>query len=164
MLLSMMRKLNSGEPKPMKMTLTLADRSATYPYGVLEGVLVKVDDLLFPADFVILDTSEDAETPLLLGRPFLAMGRALIDMERGELILRFNNKQVIFNEFEAMKHAHEELQCYQIDLINELINNVLKEENTSSPIEKVLAQSIEEIGKNDDDIDVNGLVQQLQAT
>ncbi|XP_050902839.1 uncharacterized protein LOC127115304 [Lathyrus oleraceus] len=35
MLLSMMRKLNYGELKPTKMTLTLTDRSVTYPYGVL---------------------------------------------------------------------------------------------------------------------------------
>ena len=90
MSLSMMKKLNCGEPKPTKMTLTLADRSVTYPYGVLEYVLVKVDDLLFPADFVILDMSEDVETPLLLGRPFLYTGRSLVDVQRGELILQFN--------------------------------------------------------------------------
>ncbi|XP_050895182.1 uncharacterized protein LOC127101782 [Lathyrus oleraceus] len=69
---SMMRKLDCGEPEPTKMNLTHAKRSATYPYEVLEDVLVKVDDLLFPANSVILDMSEDAETPLLLGRPFLA--------------------------------------------------------------------------------------------
>ena len=68
----MMKKLGCREPKPTKMTLTLADCSFSYPYGVLEDVLVKVNDLLFPADFVILDMEEDDETPLLLGRPFLA--------------------------------------------------------------------------------------------
>ncbi|MCI05514.1 hypothetical protein A2U01_0026567, partial [Trifolium medium] len=62
--LSMMKKLNCGEPKPTKMTLTLADRSITYPYGVLEDVFVKVNNLLFPADFVILDMDEDSEVPL----------------------------------------------------------------------------------------------------
>lgn len=61
--LSMTKKLNYGEPKPTKMTLTLGDRSVTYPYGVLEEVWVRVDDLLFPADFVILDMPEDDETP-----------------------------------------------------------------------------------------------------
>lgn len=83
MLLSMMKKLNCWEPKTIKMTLTLADRFVTYSDRVLEAVLVKVDDLLFPIDFFILDMSEDAETPLFLGRPFLATGRALIDVERG---------------------------------------------------------------------------------
>jgi hypothetical protein len=41
--LSMMKKLNYGEHKPTRMTLTLADRSVTYLYGVLEDVLVKVN-------------------------------------------------------------------------------------------------------------------------
>ncbi|XP_050909136.1 uncharacterized protein LOC127122906 [Lathyrus oleraceus] len=107
--LSMMRKLNCGEPKPTEMTLTLADRFVTYPYGVLEDLLVKVEDLLFPADFVIFYMPEDAETPLLLGKPSLATSRSLIDVERGELILWFNKEQVIFNVFEAMKHRHEDL-------------------------------------------------------
>lgn len=33
----------------------LVDRSITYPYGVIEDVLVRFDDLLFPVDFIILD-------------------------------------------------------------------------------------------------------------
>lgn len=84
MSLSMMRKLNCGKPKPMKMTLTLVNRSSTYPYIVLEDVLVNVDDLVFPANFFILDMPKDAETPLFLGSPFLVTDKALIDMERGK--------------------------------------------------------------------------------
>ncbi|XP_050896569.1 uncharacterized protein LOC127103346 [Lathyrus oleraceus] len=79
---SMMKKLNYEELKPMKMNLTLADRSVTYPYGVLEDVLLRVDDLFFPVDFVILDMPEDAETSLLLGRHLLTIGRVLIDVKR----------------------------------------------------------------------------------
>ncbi|XP_050914858.1 uncharacterized protein LOC127129774 [Lathyrus oleraceus] len=138
MSLSMMKKLNCGELKPKKMTFTIVDRSITYPYGVLEDVLVKVDNYLFPTDFIILDMPKDTETPLLLGRPFLATSRALIDVERGELIIQFNKEQEIFNVFEAMKHAQEDLQCYQIDLIDKLIKNVSKEEGPSSPTEKIL--------------------------
>ncbi|MCI21478.1 hypothetical protein A2U01_0042646, partial [Trifolium medium] len=77
----MAKKLNCGEPKLTKMTLTLTDRSITYPYRVLENLSVKVNDLMFSADFVILDMDENAEIPLILGRPFLATGRALIDVE-----------------------------------------------------------------------------------
>lgn len=92
--LSMMKKLERGEPKPTRMTVSLADRSISYPYGVLEDVLVKVNDLVFPTAFVILDMAEDEEMPLLLGRNFLATGRALIDVEIGELMLHFQNEQV----------------------------------------------------------------------
>jgi hypothetical protein len=77
MSLSMMKKLGCGEPKPTRMTLTPADRSIFYPFGVLEDVLVKVNELVFPADFLILDMAEDEDMPLILGRRFLATGRAL---------------------------------------------------------------------------------------
>lgn len=50
-----MRKLNGGEPKPTKMNLPLVYQSITYPYGVLEDILVIIDDLLYPTNFVILD-------------------------------------------------------------------------------------------------------------
>jgi len=94
------------------MTLTLADRSISYPYLVLEDVIVKVNDLLYPVDFIVLDMEEDEEMPLLLGRPFLATGRALIDVEMGELMLRFQDEQVVFNIFEVMKHRNENPHCY----------------------------------------------------
>ncbi|XP_050877652.1 uncharacterized protein LOC127081447 [Lathyrus oleraceus] len=103
MLLSMMRKLKYGEPKPTHMMLTLADRSIAYPYGILEDVMVKVDDLVFPIYFMILYMPEDSEIPLLLGRPFLGTCKAIIDVEMWELVLNFNNEKFVFNMFEALK-------------------------------------------------------------
>ena len=75
-----MKKLGLDEPKPINVSLQLADRSITYPKRLLEDVLVKVDKFIFPVDFIILDIKEDHEVPLILGRPFLATGRALIDV------------------------------------------------------------------------------------
>ncbi|XP_050920066.1 uncharacterized protein LOC127137670 [Lathyrus oleraceus] len=99
MSLSMMRRLSYGEPKSIHMTFTLAYRFITYPYEVLKDVFMRVDDSLFLVDFVILDMTEDYETPLLFKRLFLTTGRVLIDVEMGEIILRFNKEQVIFNVF-----------------------------------------------------------------
>ena len=39
---------------------------------------------------------DDDAIPLILGRLFLAIGRALIDMEQGELILRVKDKMITF--------------------------------------------------------------------
>ena len=78
--LSVYRKLGLGEMKQTTISLQLADRSIKYPHGIIEDILVKVDKFIFPADFVVLDMEEDQEVPLILGRPFLAMGRALIDV------------------------------------------------------------------------------------
>ncbi|XP_058751314.1 uncharacterized protein LOC131624380 [Vicia villosa] len=112
MSLSMMRELKCGEPKQTNMILALVDRLITYPYGVLEDVLISVDRLLFLDDFVILDTSKDFEISLMLGRKFLATSKSLIDVVLGQLILRFNKEKVVFNLFEALKPHKEIPQCY----------------------------------------------------
>lgn len=108
----MMRNIKCGELKITQVTLTLDDQSITYPYGVLEYVLVIIYDLLFPADFGILCMPKHFETPLVLGWRFLATCRALIDVEIEELIFRFNKEQVVSNVFEVVKHKKEKLQCY----------------------------------------------------
>lgn len=104
MLLTMMKKLNYGKLKPIRTTLTLVNWSIIYPYGVLEDVLIRVNCLFFPIYFVILDMPEDFETPLILGRPLLEIGRALIDVELRDLILRFNKENLVFHVFEPMQH------------------------------------------------------------
>ena len=55
MLLSVFRKLGLGEIKPPIISLQLAVRSLTYPHGVVEDVLVKVDKFIFSIDFFVLD-------------------------------------------------------------------------------------------------------------
>ncbi|XP_022158611.1 uncharacterized protein LOC111025065 [Momordica charantia] len=86
--LSIYNKLGIGEARPTIVTLQLADRSITHPEGKIEDVLVIVDKFFFPADFIILDYDADKEVPIILGRPFLATGRALVDVHKGELTMR----------------------------------------------------------------------------
>ena len=62
------------------MLLLMVDRTVKRPIGVLHDVLVKVESFIFPVDFVILDCEVDFEVPIIIGRPFLATGRALVDM------------------------------------------------------------------------------------
>ena len=82
------RTLGLREPKPTSVSLQLANRSIKYPRGVIEVVLVKVEKLYFPADFIVLDMEEDREVPLILGHPFLATGNTLIDVQQRKLTLR----------------------------------------------------------------------------
>ena len=86
--LSIFRRLGLGEARPTTVTLKLADRSLKHPRGVIKDVIVKVDKFIFPTDFIVLDMEEDKETPIILGRPFLETGRAMIDVQKGELTLR----------------------------------------------------------------------------
>lgn len=59
----------------------MADRSVRKPQGVVEDVLIKVDKLNIPVDFVILDVDDDVEVLLILGHTFLNISRALIDVK-----------------------------------------------------------------------------------
>nr|XP_009626931.1 uncharacterized protein LOC104117569 [Nicotiana tomentosiformis] len=77
--LAIYTKLGIDRARPTSMLLQLADRKVKRPSGILDDVLVQVGKFVFPADFVILDCQVDEEIPIILGSPFLATGRALID-------------------------------------------------------------------------------------
>ncbi|MCI80677.1 hypothetical protein A2U01_0101948, partial [Trifolium medium] len=52
-----------------KMELLLANKSKINAHGIVEDVLVKVEDLAFPVDFVIVDIDLADERDIILGRP-----------------------------------------------------------------------------------------------
>ncbi|KAK8667528.1 hypothetical protein V6N13_007677 [Hibiscus sabdariffa] len=79
--------------------LQLADHSFVQPEGKFEDILVKFDKFIFPADFLILDCKADENAPIILGRPFLATGRVLLDFGNEELILRVDDQQVKIEVF-----------------------------------------------------------------
>ncbi|XP_016168639.2 uncharacterized protein LOC107611199 [Arachis ipaensis] len=97
--LSLMRKLQINELKPTNITLQLADKTQKQALGVVDNVLVKVGRYFLPTDFVVLEMEESYLHPIILGRPFLATTKALIDVEKGELILRIHDKQLTFHVF-----------------------------------------------------------------
>nr|GEW20912.1 reverse transcriptase domain-containing protein [Tanacetum cinerariifolium] len=76
---SVWKKLSLPDLTSTRMTLELATRSYAYPTGITEDVFVQVGKFAFPADFVVVDYDVDPHVPLILGRPFLRMDRALVD-------------------------------------------------------------------------------------
>ena len=68
---SLYEQLELGELKPTKVTLQLADRSIKMPRGIVEDVLIKVGDFVYPVDFVILETQPltnlKGQIPVILG-------------------------------------------------------------------------------------------------
>ncbi|XP_057747039.1 uncharacterized protein LOC130966268 [Arachis stenosperma] len=98
--LSVMKKLGIQEAQETRITLQMADKSLRQEYGLAENVLVKVGELFIPADFVILlDMEEEIDVSIILGMPFLTTGRALIDVEKGEMVLRLHEDWMIFKIF-----------------------------------------------------------------
>ena len=79
---SVYEQLGLGELKPTTITLQLTNRSVKIPRGVVEDVLVKIDQFYFSVDFIVLDTqpvlNACTQIPIILGHPFLATSNALI--------------------------------------------------------------------------------------
>ncbi|XP_059289235.1 uncharacterized protein LOC132042719 [Lycium ferocissimum] len=96
MSLSIHKQSHLGMPRPTIMRLQMADRSIKRPVSVVDDVLVRVGKFMFPVDFVILDCVVYRDIPIILGRPFLATGRALMDSEKNEIKFRVNDKEVTF--------------------------------------------------------------------
>lgn len=107
MLLSMCRRLGEFKIMPTKMTLQLADRCITRPYGVIEDVLVRVKHFIFLADFVVMDIYEDTDIPVILGRPFMLTASCIVDMGRKKLEMGFEDQKIDFDLFVEDKPAPE---------------------------------------------------------
>ncbi|XP_024042790.1 uncharacterized protein LOC127900652 [Citrus sinensis] len=129
---------------PKIVTLQLADRSHAYPEGKIENVLVKVDKFIFPVDFIILDFEYDKEVPIILGRPFLAIGKTLIDVQKGELTMRVNDQQVTFNVLEAMKSPNEAEDCNFMSVVNLAVTESINRCCSKEVIKAVTFESFEE--------------------
>ncbi|XP_072064379.1 uncharacterized protein [Arachis hypogaea] len=124
--LSLIKKLAIEEVKPTRMSLQMADRSLKIPNGVVENLLVKVGEFIFPADFVILDMEEEGHNSIILSRPFLATTRAIIDVKKGEMILRVDNEQMIINAFKVMQHPPKKEKHMRVKMIEELEEELLE--------------------------------------
>ena len=101
------------------MTLQLADRSITRPYGVIEDVLVKVKYLIFPADFIVMDIEEDSDIPLILGCPFMSTASLMVDMGKKMLQMGIEDQKISFDLFHEDKDPPNRNVCMKVHVMEE---------------------------------------------
>nr|XP_016498592.1 PREDICTED: uncharacterized protein LOC107817304 [Nicotiana tabacum] len=106
--------------RPTSIRLQMVDRSIKRLVGIVDDVLVKVGEFHLHADFVILDCAVDKEILIILGRPFLARGRELMDSEQNEIKFCVNDEEVTFQESKGMKLPHEYESISVIDVVDEV--------------------------------------------
>ncbi|XP_016718681.1 uncharacterized protein [Gossypium hirsutum] len=119
--MSVFKKLGIRKVRPTTVTLQLADRLYIHPEGKIEDVLVRVDKFIFPTKFIILECKVNKEVLIILGQPFLAAGRTLIDVQKGELTMRINDQQLTFNVFDALKCADPDEECHAVKFVDIII-------------------------------------------
>ncbi|CAM8982210.1 unnamed protein product [Rhodiola kirilowii] len=92
--------LKLGPLKPPIISLELGDKSCIQPVGVLESSLLRVGNVVVPADFYVIpvqESNKDDPPTIILGRPFLYTTGAKINMGKGSLSLAFGGRTSYYN-------------------------------------------------------------------
>jgi len=116
--LSIFKSLSLGPFHPTSVVILLVNRSVAHHVGL-------VDELIFPADFYILDMEErfsHGYAPIILGKPFSKTARTKIDVHAGTLSIEFDDIIVRFNILDAMKHPSEDHSIFHIDIIDDVVD------------------------------------------
>ncbi|XP_013614182.1 PREDICTED: uncharacterized protein LOC106320371 [Brassica oleracea var. oleracea] len=90
--------------KKCRISLVLVDCSVKYPMGILEDLPVMVGNYEIAIDFVVLEMDEEAQDPLILGRPFLATSGAIVNVKEDKIDLNLDKGHILhFDIKEVMK-------------------------------------------------------------
>ncbi|GJY28793.1 MAK10-like protein [Tanacetum coccineum] len=95
--LYLFKKLNIGLLEETDHIFGLADGTKSYPVGIVRDVEVHIGKLKLLNDFYVLDMKKDPETPLLVGRGFLATANAVIDCRMAKITVGEGITRSIFD-------------------------------------------------------------------
>ncbi|XP_070010826.1 uncharacterized protein [Nicotiana sylvestris] len=90
----------------------------------------------------------DYEVSIILGRPFLAIGKDLVDVEAGELTLRVGDEKVVFHMCKSLKQPNSTEVCSFVDLVTEVI---VDDTNTMINVEDPLEVALLNLDVNEDE-------------
>ncbi|CAL2247422.1 unnamed protein product [Prunus armeniaca] len=107
--------------------------------------VVRVNHLIFPADFYVLEMEDSAHStplPILLGRPFMKTARTKIDVFKGTLTMEFDGNIIDFNISEAIRYPIDDHSCFSTDAFDSLAQEYL-ESLDRDVLETTIVQGIE---------------------
>nr|GEW43244.1 hypothetical protein [Tanacetum cinerariifolium] len=136
---SLVDKYNLGTLRKIDTIISLADQSTKIPRGILEDVIVKVDDFHYLVDFFIMDTEspyKDVQPTIIIERPFLAMIDARINCRTGAMYIAFGNRKLRINVFKSL-YSPTLNDCYHIDTIDECIKTHTPSMNLDHTLENL---------------------------
>ena len=110
------------------------------PHGVVEDVIVKVENCYFKEDFIIVDMKsmkDFTNSPIILGRPFLATSKAITDWGKGKAIFQVGDSTMKVSINKLMRHpSHESDEVGTVDIYEDPV--------ISSCIEETMAATEDE--------------------
>nr|GEV20590.1 hypothetical protein [Tanacetum cinerariifolium] len=136
---SLVDKYDLGTLRKTDTIISLADRSTKILRGILEDVILKVDDFYYPVDFFVMDTElpyKDVQPNIILGRLFLAMIDTRINYRTGAMDIAFGNRKLQLNVFNSLNSPISN-NCYNIDTIDECIQTHTESMNSDRTLENL---------------------------
>ncbi|GJR66166.1 hypothetical protein Tco_0012231 [Tanacetum coccineum] len=89
---------------------------------------------------------EDSRVPIILGRPFLATARAMIDVFNKKITLRVGDDEVIFDvDLSIKRPSTEDGECYGIDDLDNKINAEAQELLANEEHDSFLSRGLEKL-------------------
>ncbi|GJV88634.1 MAK10-like protein [Tanacetum coccineum] len=89
-------KLNIGLLEETDHIFRLADGTKSYPVGIVKDVEVHIGKLNLLNNFYVIDMKKDPETPLLVGRGFLATANVVIDCRMAKIAVGEGITRLVF--------------------------------------------------------------------
>ncbi|XP_021829832.1 uncharacterized protein LOC110770058 [Prunus avium] len=147
---SVYQELGLEGMKKTSMRLELADHSIKYPKGIVEDILVQVNTLILPADFVVMDMEDnpngDHVDPILLGRPFMATADTIIKVKDSTLSMTVLGETVEFKMLNALSQPSISLDsCFSIDVVDHEVSSKILHRKSNDALEAVLTQEEEDL-------------------
>ncbi|GJU70773.1 MAK10-like protein [Tanacetum coccineum] len=94
--LYLFKKLDIGLLEETDHIFGLADGTKSYPIGIVKDVEVHIGKLKLLNNFYVIDMKKDPETPLLVGRGFLATANAIIDCRMAKIAVGEGITRLVF--------------------------------------------------------------------
>ncbi|CAA7044127.1 unnamed protein product [Microthlaspi erraticum] len=143
--LSVAKKLGYHKYQACGISLVLADRSIRLPTGMLEDLPLRIGNVEIPTDFIVLEMDEEPTDPLILGRPFLATARAMIDVCEGTIELNLGNDlRMKFDIKDTMRKPTIEGQLFYVEEMDQLADELLEELSLEDPLQVALTKDSSE--------------------
>ncbi|XP_023745769.1 uncharacterized protein LOC111893924 [Lactuca sativa] len=126
---SVYKSLNVRPLSETGVIISLADKSSVFPRGVLEDVLVQVNQLVFPTDFYVIDLDEHVSSKSDVFEP---LTQELFELSNDDML-----EMVLSKGFDCEKLA-KKLKLYSLDLeIEILVNNLEIKKTTQFSVKQI---------------------------
>nr|XP_043633157.1 uncharacterized protein LOC122604335 [Erigeron canadensis] len=111
-------RLTLGSLKPANMSIRLADQTYRQPKGIVEQVHVRVKNLQFWTEFVVLDSIDGIDTPIILGRPFLHIADVTVHVLKREITLSDGKNVVKVSDLDSKLNIVK-AECLSMEVGND---------------------------------------------